>query len=374
MVMDNKKLTSEELLKSVIQRIATGPEMSKDISRQEAKDSMTAIFNKEISDIRTAIFLIALRMKRETEEENLGVQDAFIDTVKTINIKTDNLVNIADPYDGYTRNIPSSVFILPVLAELGIPAISQGVETVGPKYGCTHHLILKLHGLDVLANHEQVKERVENKEIGWGYIDQKIFSPKLYELMNLRGEIIKRPIITTIEVLANPLIARKNHFITGYVHKAYPPIYLALARNAEFDTALLVKGTEGGVVPSLRHKTNVHYYKKTNDNNDLLEIDPEIDLGIKQDLRAVQIPNDVIRTKKSDKVEADVDPLDIAKDSLKKGFDALSGSEGIMKDCVLYSTSIIMHHVTGEDLNKCKNEIDRVMKSGAALKRFKMIK
>ena len=142
MVMDNKKLTSEELLKSVIQRIATGPEMSKDISRQEAKDSMTAIFNKEISDIRTAIFLIALRMKRETEEENLGVQDAFIDTVKTINIKTDNLVNIADPYDGYTRNIPSSVFILPVLAELGIPAISQGVETVGPKYGCTHHLIL----------------------------------------------------------------------------------------------------------------------------------------------------------------------------------------------------------------------------------------
>ena len=167
MVMDNKKLTSEELLKSVIQRIATGPEMSKDISRQEAKDSMTAIFNKEISDIRTAIFLIALRMKRETEEENLGVQDAVIDTIKTINIKTDNLVNIADPYDGYTRNIPSSVFILPVLAELGIPAISQGVETVGPKYGCTHHLILKLHGLDIFANHEQVKE-LEKQLIKYG--------------------------------------------------------------------------------------------------------------------------------------------------------------------------------------------------------------
>jgi len=313
MVMDNKKLTSEELLKSVIQRIATGPEMSKDISRQEAKDSMTAIFNKEISDIRTAIFLIALRMKRETEEENLGVQDAVIDTIKTINIKTDNLVNIADPYDGYTRNIPSSVFILPVLAELGIPAISQGVETVGPKYGCTHHLILKLHGLDIFANHEQVKERVENKKIGWGYIDQKIFSPKLYELMNVRSEIIKRPIITTIEVLANPLIARKNHFITGYVHKAYPPIYLMLARNAEFDTALLVKGTEGGVIPSLIQKTNVHYYKKTNNSNDILVIDPEIDLGVKQDLRAVQIPNDVIRTKKSDKVETEVNTLDMAK-------------------------------------------------------------
>ena len=114
------------------------------------------------------------------------------------------------------------------------------------------------------------------------------------------------------------MIARKNHFITGYVHKAYPPIYLALARNAEFDTAMLVKGTEGGVVPSLRQKTDVHYYKKTNNDNDLLEINPEIDLGIKQDLRAVQIPSDVIRTIKSDKVEAEVDPLDIARKQLQK--------------------------------------------------------
>ena len=373
MTINNKKPTSEELLKSVIQRIATGPEMSKDISRLEAKEAMAAIFNKEISDIRTAIFLIALRMKRETEDENLGVQDAIIDTIKTINIKAANLINIADPYDGFTRNIPSSVFILPVLAELGLPAVSQGVESVGPKYGCTHHLILKLHGLDVLASQEQVKERIEDKKIGWGYIDQKIFSPKLYELMNLRKEIIKRPIITTIEVLANPLIAGKNHFVTGYVHKAYPPIYLMLARNAEFDTTLLVKGTEGGIIPSLRQKTKVHYYKKINDDDNVLEVDPIIDLDIKQDLRAVQIPTSITKTKKSDKIETEVNPLDIAKESLKLGFEALAGKDGVMKDCILYSTTLIMHHVTGESLTKCKNEVDQVIKSGAALKRFKLI-
>ena len=65
-------------MKSVIQRVATGPELSKNISREEAKASMDSILNREVSDIRSAIFLIALRMKRETEDENIGVKDAMI--------------------------------------------------------------------------------------------------------------------------------------------------------------------------------------------------------------------------------------------------------------------------------------------------------
>ena len=59
--------------------------------------------------------------------------------------------------------------------------------------------------------------------------------------MSLRTEIIKRPVVTTIEVLANPLISKKNHFVTGYVHKPYPPIYLNLAnrgiRSIEYSSA-----------------------------------------------------------------------------------------------------------------------------------------
>ena len=55
--------TSQDLMKSVIQRIATGPELSKNISREEAKESMSLILNGDISDVRSALFLIALIMK-----------------------------------------------------------------------------------------------------------------------------------------------------------------------------------------------------------------------------------------------------------------------------------------------------------------------
>ena len=66
-------MNSQELMYSIIQRIATGPELSKSISLEESEKAMTAILANEISDVQSAIFLIAMRMKRETMDENIGI-------------------------------------------------------------------------------------------------------------------------------------------------------------------------------------------------------------------------------------------------------------------------------------------------------------
>ena len=371
MIEEIKNLSPEELMKSVIQRVATGPELSKNISREEAKASMNSILNREVSDVRSAIFLIALRMKRETEDENLGVQDAMNDNTSQISCALDDVINIADPYDGYTRNIPSSLYVLPILAELGFPSFSQGVESVGPKYGCTHHKILKLAGQNVLLSDQEVCDRLENKKIGWGYLDQSIFAPKLYGLKELRSEIIKRPVITTIEALANPIRAKNTHFVTGYVHKPYPPIYLKLARNAGFDSSIVIRGTEGGVVPSLRQKTNAHFYLNKEANDELLEVEPDKELNIDQKVRAVKIPDEFEKKTKLDKIEIKVDPSEIAKESLKLGMEALSGATGPMRDCIALSASIMLKHVSKHSITDCYKEVNDVLNSGAALKRFK---
>jgi anthranilate phosphoribosyltransferase len=49
-------------MRSIIQRIATGPDMSKDISLEEARAGMKAILEDDIDPVQSAIFLIALRM------------------------------------------------------------------------------------------------------------------------------------------------------------------------------------------------------------------------------------------------------------------------------------------------------------------------
>ena len=52
----NNKLSPNENIKSVIQRIATGPELSKNISREEAKQTMLDILNGEINPVQADFF------------------------------------------------------------------------------------------------------------------------------------------------------------------------------------------------------------------------------------------------------------------------------------------------------------------------------
>ena len=71
---------SKAIMRSIIQRIATGPEMSKDISQAEARAGMRAVLDNAVDPVQAAVFLIALRMKRETDEENRGILDAIRDS------------------------------------------------------------------------------------------------------------------------------------------------------------------------------------------------------------------------------------------------------------------------------------------------------
>ena len=62
---------------SFLQRIATGPEMSKDLSLEDARTGMSLILDGRVHPVQAAVFLIALRMKRESEDENRGVLEAI---------------------------------------------------------------------------------------------------------------------------------------------------------------------------------------------------------------------------------------------------------------------------------------------------------
>ena len=96
------KLPSDPILlmRSIIQRIATGPDLSKNISRTEAHLGTKAIIENRIDPVQAGIFFIALRMKRETMDENRGVLDAVLETTKRVTAAVDEVVDIGDPYDG----------------------------------------------------------------------------------------------------------------------------------------------------------------------------------------------------------------------------------------------------------------------------------
>lgn len=361
----------DRMMHSIIQRIATGPDLSKNIEQEEARIGMHGLLEDAVDPVRAGIFLIALRMKRETAEENRGVLQAILDSTDRVTADVDEVVDIADPYDGYNRTIPASPFLAPLLAELGIPAFSHGLDSVGPKYGVTHRHVLAAAGVDIGLGTHDAAARLSDPALGWAYVDQSQFVPKLHRLIALRQKMIKRSVITTVEVLASPITGRnKTHFVTGYVHKPYPPVYADLARHAGFDTALLIRGVEGGVIPSLRQAGKYFAYHDKGEEVGF-DIDPAT-IGLNQENRCVPIPGDVPQTEKGEGAITLTDVPAGARKAAEYGIAALNGEKGATYDSLVYSAALVLTHLgKASDLAAAAAMARAALDSGKAAGRVK---
>ena len=360
----------EKTMTSIIQRVATGPQMSKSISYDEARAGMRLVLEEIADPIQSAVFLIGLRVKRETDDENKGVLQGIRDNTKTVVADVDELVDIADPYNGYGRSLPSSPFLPVLLAEAGAPAVSHGIETVGPKFGVTHNQVLQAAGVSVELTGEEAGKQISNPEIGWAYVDQRSFCPSLFGLADFRKRIVKRAAISTAEVLTGPVRGRKKtHLLTGYVHNEYPPIYTMLARHSGFDSALLLRGTEGGVTPSLRKRGEfVRYWEQGED--EIVEADPA-EIGIEQVNRLVPIPPALL-PKKDREFGPDENNAEIAKLAAKEGLAALEGKNSPTSDALLYSASLTLWHLGRYDsVPDAAFVVREILSSGTTVERFR---
>ena len=202
---------SENILRGAIQKVATGPEFSKNISEEDSYHSMLDILGSDVDSVQAAIYLIALRMKRETMDENIGSLKALIDKSNIITSSVDEVIDIAEPYNGFSSKhtnecISSCSFFIG-----RITLRTHGVETVGPKFGLTIKKILKTAGINVDQDVESAASALSTQDLGWAYIDQEKFCQPLYKLVELRTRMVKRTILTTIEVWLAQYVANQRH-------------------------------------------------------------------------------------------------------------------------------------------------------------------
>jgi len=360
----------EKTMISIIQRVATGPELSKSITYDEARAGMRLVLEGLADPVQAAVFLIGLRIKRETDDENKGILQGILDKTNTVVTDVDELVDVADPYNGYGRSLPSSPFLPALLAESGVPAVSHGIETVAPKFGVTHSQVLQAAGVSVNLSGEEIWKQICDSDVGWAYVDQSTFCPSLYGMAQFRKRIVKRAAISTAEVLTGPIRGRqKTHLLTGYVHNAYPPIYTMLARHSGFSSTLLLRGTEGGVTPSLRKRDEfIRYWERGED--EVFEADP-LEIDIEQDNRLVPIPQELLPNKNRD-FGPDENNSEIAKLAAKEGLGALEGTRNATSDALLYSASLTLWHLGRYDsVQKAAVVVRKILSSGKVAERFR---
>jgi len=354
-------------MRSIIKRIATGPELSKDISRDEAREGMSFVLDGRVDPVQAGVFLIALRMKRETDDENLGILDALRRATQAVTAPVDEVLQIGDPYDGFNRTLPASPFLPAVLAACGVASVSHGVERMGPKYGVTHRQVLQAAGVSVDLGPEQAAARLGEPELGWAYVDQEAFCPKLYRLAALRTLIVKRAALTTVEVMVCPLRGRvRSHLVTGYVHKAYPRIYALLARQAGFASALIVRGVEGGVTPSPRQAGKAFHYSDGGEERPWDFV--PADFGVEKSLQGTQVPERLPKARLEGELAGErLDTAAAAKLAAEAGLDALKGQPGPARDDLVCSGALCLRHLERHgSLKDAANAVREALDSGRA--------
>ncbi|MBI3606488.1 MAG: anthranilate phosphoribosyltransferase [Nitrospirae bacterium] len=364
---------AEARMASYLKRIATGPEMSTNLTRDEARDGMTLILAGRVDPAQAAVFLIALRMKRESDDENRGVLDALRETTHVATAVVPDLVDLADPYDGFLRHLPAAPFLPAVLAACGVPNVSHGCRSMGPKFGLTHHQILTASGTPMSLSTEAAARCIENPDIGWSYVDQSAFHPDLHSLIELRRLIVKRPCLSTLEKLCGPVRASgRTHLVVGYVHSAYERLLPLVAREAGYASALVIRGVEGGVVPPLNAQARVISYLPGG-ADESWKLDPR-EAGIESDVRAVPLastPDQTADDESFDEVSQERDLSYLAARAAEAGMEALRGKTGPTRDSLVLASAVVLRQVgRAASLTEGADLARRALDSGDAQRRF----
>ena len=349
-------------MREAIQKIAVGPDRGKDMSRAEAYSVMQSILHGEADEVQVAVLLIALRMKRESMDEFLGLFDAMQEAVETIDIDTEELFTLSDPFDGYVRTATMTPFIPAVLSACGCPSLIHGVKTVGPKHGVTAHKVYQQAGINVQMTSREVKKSIEMN--GWAYIDQSSYATSLNALNDLRDKIVKRTALTTLERLLMPLRAKKTHLVLGYVHKAYPSIYAGVASAAGYDSTLLLKGVEGGLAPALNKPLRQFFIEG--------ELPDDVDQE-KQLIESAELFNS-----KNAAQPLNLDDGFVSKkavqECLEVGMSVLQGKNSEARESLCLAVGqILFAHKKVDSLSRAITNVASSLDDGSALERFSML-
>lgn len=224
------------------------------LSDDEMSLGMTLVLNTDIESWAKAMFLEGLRLKRETKEENIAGLHTFFSFSKYEKLSVPVVIDIANAYDGFTRTPNYSLFSATILGAMGISCIVHGSFDVSPKYGVTAHKILIDAKKNPLLTMKKVKSFLEDPSVGWGYIDLDTFFPELAALFELRKNMLKRPLLATLEKCLLPFRAKQTVFVTGYTHPPYKEMMANILDSVDCSGYTVFRGVEGAAQLALDRK------------------------------------------------------------------------------------------------------------------------
>ena len=228
-----------------------------ELSYPESKTLGGFLFSDVTGEVFRGMAASILRIRYETNDEFKGlieaVKDQYADGFKDTTPPNANIIQLAEPFDG----VEHSYMITPILAHyfqnMGYKILSMVSSSPGPKFTLTaKDLFLNLDCRFLKSGMD-----LDNSSGQFGYvIDQKDLSPSLERWRLRRLEMVKRPFLSTIEKVLNPLKA--GILITSVFHITYMEKMIELAKMEGFAGVIVLKrGLEGSLAPYLSRASGI---------------------------------------------------------------------------------------------------------------------
>jgi anthranilate phosphoribosyltransferase len=188
------------MIQAAISRLLDGH----DLSREEAREVMTAIMSGEATQAQMGGFLVALRAKGETADEITGCAEAMRAHVLAVKPKREDLVDTAGTGgdNAHTLNISTAAAL--VAAAAGAAVAKHGNRAVSSSSGSAD--VLEALGFELELPSERIEQSID--ELGFGFLFAPAHHPAMKHAAPVRKELATRTVFNVLGPLTNPAGAR----------------------------------------------------------------------------------------------------------------------------------------------------------------------
>ncbi len=238
------------VLRRIMRSLGSSPQRARNLSREEASQAFTSILHGSEPASLIASFLITLRWKGVTTEELMGMAMAVRAQSRIPCMGMNGLVSVSPPQDGHETIPPLEVAAGLVAAAAGARVLVVSDRCVPPRRGLTAANVLESLGLSMTWDPSEAEDWVA--KVGFAAVSVSGLCPPLLALRKVRGDMVIRTPLSTLEKLIAPagaaiLIGAQNGPVLGTA--------VEVLKGLGHRRGVALQGLEGGIVPSVRKRT-----------------------------------------------------------------------------------------------------------------------
>lgn len=202
-------------------------------SREEAKQILIAITNKQHSDIQIAALLSALNMRLPSTDEMLGYRDAMLEQALSISFNADKILDIVGTGGDGKDTFNISTLACFVAAGAGAKVAKHGNYGVSSVSGSSN--VLEAVGIKFTNDETILKEQLNTTNLV--FLHAPLFHPTMKNIASLRKEMSVKTIFNLLGPISNP--CQPNIQLIGVYSNAIGNLYKSVLAKLDSNFAIV---------------------------------------------------------------------------------------------------------------------------------------